>query len=134
MTIEVKLGQLVSENKDGKPFALESLRSLINSKVTPTLAFKFSEIAEAIEAKIINFQKQRLQLVKENGTEKLDENGKLYAYDPLPEKLSFVEEELRKLCDVTVELPWNKFDLDGFDPIVIGEMGALRWLFNRPAE
>lgn len=137
MSIQVKLGQLVLEDKDQKIVVLEALKKLAESRVSLTVAFKLSEIIEVIAEKVQNFQKQRLELIKANGTELLDAEGKPSGYQALPEKIPYIEEELFKVCELQIELPWNKFDLTDFEGVTIDNsmlMSVIKWLFNKPCD
>lgn len=132
MTINIKLAQLVLEDKEGKLIVGDALKLLLDTEMPSSLRFKLYEIAEEAQANIQNYHQQKLTLIKPNSTEQTNEKGEVTGYQTNPDKLDFVREELMKLLDIDVTLPWHKFDLDHFK--VIPMLGAIKWLFNPPAE
>jgi hypothetical protein len=114
--MKLTLGQLQAvatspgRNQDGSPVA-SSLDKLLRSDLPITIMFKLKRLVAAITPELQEYERLRVELVKNFGSEQKDQQG---TWNVDQDKMQAFSDEMAKLNATTVQIP--------FEPIPVHDL------------
>lgn len=125
--MQVKLSDFVVKSANGDFVVIKAMNEFLKNKLPLKYKFLLTDILNEITPKISNFQERHLELLKEHGTEILNEQGAVTGYIPHKEKEQFVIDELTKMADIDIELPYEKIKRQELHDVETSD-DSIKWL------
>jgi hypothetical protein len=119
--MKIKLGEIINTK--------ESLQNLLNTKLPIKTSFILNKLALSLNPELENYEKRRVELVKEHGEEITKEDGTT-EFKVKQENIELFVEELSKLHAVEIEVDFTKLSIEDFGKVEIEPANLPLWLLE----
>lgn len=122
MKVQITLRQLRNsiinpQTAEGIPVGLSALNKLGNASLSPKMMFHIGRMAEDARKELERIEKQRVALIEQYKTPKLDKDGAVIPeqFEVVGENLKAFNKEWDELLDSTVDIEAKIFTVDDFE-------------------
>jgi lipoate-protein ligase A len=119
--MKITLGQIINSK--------EALQNLLNTKLPIKTSFVLNKLALALNPELENYEKRRVELVKEYGEEITKEDGTT-EFKVKQENLELFVEDLAKLHAVEIDLDFTKLKIEDFGNVEIEAANLPLWILE----